>query len=69
MTNLAYSGTYKLHLTTVPHGTVPRRVKPVCGQSVRSSALSVVEQGSDQRWLDKAADPDSHVTTCKKCFG
>ena len=61
--NLATSGTYMIHQTEAEYGTSPKNVKPVCGQSVSRSYLTVVKPGNEEATI-------SHKITklCKKCF-
>jgi len=65
---IAKSGTYKIHRTNAKYGTLPKNVKPVCGQSVSRSYLSVINPATEAEWLADAADPGKIPTLCKKCF-
>lgn len=61
--NIATSGTYMIHKTEAEFGTTPKRVKPICGQSVSRSYLSVVAADNEEAMF---ASPITK--TCKKCF-
>lgn len=64
MTNYAISGTYKIHRTESPAGTLPKKVKPACGQSTSRSFLSVTTEENVKDLRESGLGSD-----CKKCFG